>query len=392
MSKFSAYQAAVLADDIYALTKLQNIEQAVKYLKNEYGDVLTVADQNMLAGKTGGPGFIKVRTAFGFMLVGHGKLEGHAVILFRGTQYLADWLTNFNIGVSRSALAQPVHDGFNQSFKSMLPQIQRFMNTITKSKIQTIHCIGHSLGGALATLCGEWISASYGIKPYIYTFGSPRVGLMTFASCCTKDIGADRIFRAYHKTDIVPCIPTWPYFHTPNSGVDYFLPSPGIIPMAEYHGMNHYINSVDNKSWEVLAGLREHQKDDNSIAKWLKEDSPFGLTITSLEWLNQALLFVLRKCTDAFAFGISKAFSSTFTLLDQLAYILESGVNLAEKVSSWVMYLMRKIMIVLGLGKAVKAADLTKEFIRRLLFNLQERVNQYVQVALGKMMVQGRNV
>lgn len=392
MTEFSAYQAAVLADDVYAITRLNSLDQAKKYIKSEHGDIFAMSGDNMLKGKTGGPGFIKVRTAFGFTLMGKGKLKGHAVILFRGTQYLADWLTNLNIGVSGSASAHPAHDGFNQSFKSMLPKLQEFIGTVTKHQVHTIHCIGHSLGGALATLCGDWISSTYGRKPYVYTFGSPRVGLYTFASCCTKNIGADRIFRAYHKTDIVPCIPIWPYIHTPNSGRDYYLPSPGIVPMAEYHGMDHYIASVEGAGWDSLANLRDIGKDDTIIERWLKDKTPIGLTITSIEWLNRALLFVLKKCMDSAAWVISKAFSSSYTLMDQLAYILQKGVNLADSVSSWVMYFIRKIMSVLGLRKIVEASDLTREFIRKVLVNLQEKIYQQTQAILNKVLVSGRAV
>lgn len=91
MSEFTAYQAAVLADDVYALTRLNSLDQAIKYIKNEHGDVFKFVSEGVLKGKTGGPAIIKSRTAFGFTLLGQGPLKGHAVILFRGTQYLADW-------------------------------------------------------------------------------------------------------------------------------------------------------------------------------------------------------------------------------------------------------------------------------------------------------------
>jgi len=393
MAEFTAYQAAVLADDVYALTRLNNLQQAMTYLKNEHGEVFTFGEQDVLKGRTGGPGIIKCRTAFGFTLLGQGKLKGHAVILFRGTQYLADWLTNLNVSVSRSCSGQPVHDGFNKTFNSMEPKIAEFMSLLIRNKVHTVHCIGHSLGGALATICGDWISSSYSNwKPYIYTFGSPRVGLHTFASCCTKNVGAERIFRAYHKTDIVPCIPIWPYIHTPSSGRDYYLPSPGIVPMAEYHGMDHYIDSVTDRDWGALAGLREAEKDDNSIARWLKDSTPVGLTITSIEWLNRALVYVLEKCLNGAAWVISKAATTSLTLMDRLAYIMQKGVSLAETTSSWVVYLMRKILQVLGMGRIVETADLTHVFIRAVLINLQQKINQYVQSVLSKILVKGRAV
>lgn len=393
MAEFTAYQAAVLADDVYALTRLSTLDQAMKYLKNEHGEVFTFGEQNMLKGRTGGPGIIKCRTAFGFTLLGQGKLTGHAVILFRGTQYLADWLTNLNISVSRSASGQPLHDGFNRAFKSMEPKLAQFMAALASKQVHSIHCIGHSLGGALATICGDWVSSSYpGLTPYVYTYGSPRVGLHAFAACCTKNIGAERIFRAYHKTDIVPCIPIWPYIHTPSSGRDYYLPSPGIVPMAEYHGMDHYIDSVIDRDWDTLAGLREAERDDNSIANWLKDKTPIGLTITSIEWLNRALVYVLEKCLNGAAWVISKAATTSLTLMDRLAYILQKGVNIAETTSSWVLYLMRKILQVLGMNRVVETADLTHHFIRSVLINLQQKINQYVQSVLSKILVKGRAV
>ena len=121
MPEFSPKVSASLARDVYALTKESSIEKAISVLNSQYGGNLVFSEDVMLKAKTGGPWVIKSRTAFGFTLVGKGALQGHAVFLFRGTQYLADWLTNLNITVSRSASGQPIHDGFNLAFKSMEP-------------------------------------------------------------------------------------------------------------------------------------------------------------------------------------------------------------------------------------------------------------------------------
>lgn len=267
----------------------------------------------------------------------------------RGTQYLADWLTNLNVGCSRSSLNQLVHDGFNTAFKSMEQQLTDFIESSVKSgKIHTIHCIGHSLGGALATLCGEWIKAKYGIKPYIYTFGSPRVGMSSFATTCTREIGNERIFRAYHKTDVVPCIPLWPYVHTPYSGTQYYLYSPGVLPGAEYHSMNHYVASVRGKSWLSLSALRPEEKSDFSIAAWLKEEGPVGVTIKAVEWLDAAIQFVIKKCIGAAEWLVSRSMGASATIMDRLAYMLSDGVSLEENISAWVVRLIRKILSFLG--------------------------------------------
>ncbi len=384
--------AASLAEGVYGLTKNESIEGAIKDLNALFKDVASFSDDTMLKAKTGGPWFIKCRTAFGFTLIGKGKFTGQAFILFRGTQYLADWLTNGNVSLSRSASGQPVHDGFNLTFKTMEPKLKEFLALLMKNKITQIHCIGHSLGGALATICADWIRSSYKIKPYLYTFGSPRVGLMGFADYCTATVGAERIFRAYHKTDIVPCIPVWPFIHTPNSGTDYYLPSPGMIPWATYHGMDKYVESVSGKNWATLAALDTEKKTESGIVQWLKSSSPVGLTITAMEWLNQALVYVLKKCLNNAAWIISRDMSSSFTLMDQLAVVLKKGIDISESVSSLVMHLIRKVMEVLGMKKILKAADMTREFIRNIFLRLQAKANEYAKAALSKAMVKGRAI
>jgi Predicted lipase len=386
-------QSAKLANDVYTLTRLKTLEDAYKYLNTEYAGVFSFSEKTLTTGKTGGPGIIKCKTAFGFTLLGQGSYSGQAFIIFRGTQYLADWLTNLNIGCSRSSFSQSVHDGFNIAFKSMERQIASFMDTVKNSSIHSIHCVGHSLGGALATLCGEWIKAKYGIKPYIYTFGSPRVGMSGFATTCTREIGGERIFRAYHKTDVVPCIPIWPFIHTPNKGTQYYLPSPGILPGAEYHSMIHYMNSVSEKSWKALSAIKPEEKSDFSIAAWLKEEGPVGVTIKAVEWLDAAIQFVIRKCIGAAEWIVSKAMGTSATIMDRLAFILSDGVTLEENISAWVVRLIRKILSFLGRARnALSKAELNRTYIKSVLTDLQVRLNGIAQNALSSALVQGRTI
>ena len=180
-------QASGLAESMYTLSRSASFEECIKLLNNEYQGKIVFSENQILKGKTGGPGFIKVRTGFGFLLVGKENLADKVFVIFRGTQYLADWLTNFNVTVAKSDCGQPVHDGFKQAFDSMLPQIKPFIDELPPGV--SIHCIGHSLGGALATIAAEWIVSAHKHKPYLYTFGSPRVGLHGFAANCTKSIG-----------------------------------------------------------------------------------------------------------------------------------------------------------------------------------------------------------
>ncbi len=387
-------QTSSLARDVYALTDIDTLEEAYRILNTNYKGAFEFSSNDLVKGRTGGPGLIKCRTAFGFTLIGKGKYEGEYFIIFRGTQYLADWLTNLNVLVSRSACGEPVHDGFNQAFMSMKPQITNFMNALPKGKIKAIHCIGHSLGGAIATICAEWITKTYGYKPYLYTFGSPRVGLIGFADMCTKRVGVNKIFRVYHKTDIVPFIPTWPFYHTPSFGLDYYLYSPGNIPWATYHNMGKYVESISKigDSWKLLAAHRHEKHSEASIINWLKHNTVTGLSITALELLNEAVLFVLKKCMKGAGWILSDGFSTTFTLLDKIAYILHSSIDISKKISEWVVHLIRRMLQILGYGHIVEAGDLSREYIRDVFIKIQHKVNAYAKDALSQTLVKGRAI
>jgi triacylglycerol lipase len=388
----SPAQSSTLSQDVYALTKLKSLDLAINFLDRKYRGRIQFTPDNLLKGKTGGPGFIKCRTAFGFCLIGTKELEGNAFFIFRGTQYLADWLTNLNVMTSKSCYHQTVHDGFNQAFKSMKPQLIQFISTLSKHNITTIHCIGHSLGGALATLCGEWIKFSQNIKPYIYTYGSPRVGLQGFSHMCTSSIGSDRIFRVYHKTDVVPYTPIWPYIHTPDSGTEYYLFSPGVFPGAKYHDMGEYVTSVRKHSWSSLSAFKPEKKTDAGIAHWLKQKGPVGASITVLDWLNDAILFVIKKCVSSAQWIMEKAMSSSATIMDRIAYILSHGATLEENISVWVVYLIRKIMSFLGQALDCSQQDINRQFVIKVFTQLQQKLNSIAQNALSQALVDSRAI
>ncbi len=392
MTEMTPDFVANLAKAVYAITNEGiTLQQAYRRLNNSYNGIFRFDNKNLLKGKTGGPSIIKCRTAFGFTLIGQGRLKGHAFILFRGTQFLADWLTNFNLSVSSSACGQPVHDGFNTTFNTMKPKIQAFMQHLQAQQIHSVHCIGHSLGGAIATVCAEWIAKSYH-PPYLYTFGSPRVGLVGFASSCTRRLGQNHIFRAYHKTDIVPLFPVWPFIHTPNRGKDYYIPSPGLIPGGQYHYMDQYIRSVSHRSWKTL-GSRPAVHTNAGIERWLKGNATFGFTLSNIEWLSDALLYVLKKCAGGAAWGISNTFTSSFSLMDQIAYILKKGLDVAQSISTWVVHLLNKIMFMLGYNRsAVLAMEYSHEIIRFLFMRLQYRFSSYANRALSQVLVKGHSI
>src|SRR5690554_2241904 len=218
-------QAANLAKDVYRLVEKNTvILETDSFFKEKYSGILDLSSNNVVGARTGGPSFIKTETSFGLMAYGTGNSKKEALIIWRGTKILADLLTDFNaMWSSTSVQGYKIHDGFSQAFKALRPQLEVFVAGFAARGITEVHCIGHSLGGALATLCAEYVGAKTGCETYLYTFGSPRVGLTSFAQNLSERLEGQgdkqakeqlkRVFRVHHQTDIVSCVPPWPYSH-----------------------------------------------------------------------------------------------------------------------------------------------------------------------------------
>ena len=111
--------------------------------------------------------------------------------VFRGTNDIKDAIVDLDVlrvpffeGKKLSNIR--VHGGFMRQFtalkESVLEKIFLYSN---RNKINTIQFVGHSLGGALATLFAGYISKSFNtekIKIICHTFGSPRVGNKAYAT------------------------------------------------------------------------------------------------------------------------------------------------------------------------------------------------------------------
>lgn len=383
-----APQAVDLAEAVYLLAELPSPKEAMRALNARYGDLFTFPSDGLLLAKTGGPGFLKCRTAFGVCLVGQKNLKGHSFLVFRGTHYLADWLTNANFTLARSSNNQPIHAGFSDAFKSIRPQLLSLMPSISGTQI---HCIGHSLGGAIASSCAEWIELAYHRKPCLYTFGAPRVGLHGFASTLSKTLSLPNIYRVYRRSDVVPYVPIWPFLHAPLQGQTYRLPAIGTIPTLRDHSIGEYATSIGSKSWPVLAEPKGSGS-DREIEHWLLSNHLVSFSMDSLEWLGRALIYVLERCMAGAARLLSAAGSTQLTLLDSIAVILDKGIKLADTVSRWVLYLVRKILMLIGRPEVVESADISRTYLRHILMELQRKVNTLVQRILDQSLVNGRAV
>ncbi|PWQ99281.1 lipase family protein [Leucothrix pacifica] len=112
-----------------------------------------------------------------------------------------------------------VHRGFKREVDDIWPILEQSL----KSNDKTLWFTGHSLGGAMATICaGRCMLSHIKSNPtQIYTFGSPRVGDKRYINF----VKVDHV-RWVHNNDIVPKVPpAWlGYRHT---GDEHYLDSEG---------------------------------------------------------------------------------------------------------------------------------------------------------------------
>jgi len=148
MAAISPRQASQLARTVYA------VENQNDLVELEFGmDEALKKDfsfNSMLQGTSGG---LFWRKQTGFVLLGKGKSQQYKndhVIAIRGTANAADGLTDISSHTTGSDSGSSVHIGFQRSFSSFKPELTSYLRQAKTSGNGIIHCIGHSLGGALA--------------------------------------------------------------------------------------------------------------------------------------------------------------------------------------------------------------------------------------------------
>lgn len=386
MPDLSPQYAAELADDIYVVKSdlTRGDFKAVYEDDMELEGFDTPAGKGALKGTTGAFVFIKTEHVMGVAAIGKGAYQNQAFVVLKGTASLLDALTDANAGLKRFATGGYVHQGFFYTFQSFLPHLKAFQVNLGQHNIHTIHCVGHSLGGALATLAADWLQSLLSCQVKLYTFGSPRVGLSLFASQATGSLGAGNIFRVYHRTDPVPMVPTWPFVHVPTEGDDYLIDSPVRMVPWHYHSMGEYKKSTKGRQWIEIKNSRPLGHLDQAIENWLKSNTVLTFTANTLDLLNAALWYVVKKIIHAAGIVLVGGFATTFTLLDRLAYLMSSAFDIGKQLSEWVVHLIRKMAQLLGIV-IKEGVSLTHSFIRYVFVRLHTEVGAMIRQA-GKLL------
>ncbi len=136
------------------------------------------------------------------------------VLVFKGTQQLADWKTNLKIRLKEfTVLADQesipptgrVHRGFLDAWQSIEKQVIYYLRKWWTPDTK-LWVTGHSLGGALAAVATISLETQGFNVSGLYTYGQPRVADWKLVNYMNKRMG-DRIVRYVNNNDIVPLIP-----------------------------------------------------------------------------------------------------------------------------------------------------------------------------------------
>ena len=385
MAELNPGSAAKLARDVYLAqdpVTLSIFLQRKDFCVNKNNKTVLKAEV--------GTRLINTKDSFGVCAVGGDTNKNEIFMVFRGTtmaNHKADVFTDARIGIARSASGLPVHAGFNQAFTSILPEIKLFLSQHS-GITGRIHIIGHSLGGAVATLVADWLVRNKENSVFLYTFGSPRVGTDWFTGSFTKRIKASNVHRVFHETDPVTMIPLYPFVHAPNPGPSSFLPSTYPLTSGEAHKMKNYVNSVSGKSWNQIQDVDKAPFTyEMAIENWLKSKTPVDSSSAKFwQWADAALVYVLKKIIVGASIVLQGCFIGAFTLADKIAYILARGIDISTSVSIWVYHLMRKLMQALGMKIVKDASELTRilmqsvlaRILAKMAFNAQNAVRNLI--------------
>lgn len=366
------------ADGIMALEITPNVQKSFRFN----------VSKGPIMGTTGG--FLPwLDDTTGFAIIGHGvnQYQNHIAIAIRGTKTLHDILTDMNFGLSTGPNGTYVHSGFNNAFESMRPALEeRLARHLNGSSAGTVHCVGHSLGGALASLTADWLKQKYKRTPYLYTFGAPRVGIEPYAERSTS--GNCRIFRCTHGADVVTKVPLWPFCHAPVSlpgeyrldgdrGISYTAHAMGVT------GTPGYRNTAKGNDWSQLKTASADFLDEPVRLRY--EDR--GQARFTADWADRLGAAVVTLLKDAGYYTLvatQATLGTALTFYDLLAKKMEEIAAASEKLADQARGLLGH-MLAFAKEAVTTVTDLSFRFIRwvfsRTLTALYGAVQESLQEA-----------
>ena len=366
MTILSAMDSALLAGAVYSVTPASSGPEALTFAQRDAtfaprpgtGPQLSpgITPKSGLMGRSG----VVVTKDTGFGLICERNTQGRElIVVFRGTQTARDWLSNAVIAMEPGPAGSTVHVGFNGIYKSMRDELGR---EIAAARPERVHFVGHSLGGALASLAAMDFIAAGQVPGYLYTFGAPRVGALGSASVLNRNLPAGSVKRVYALSDPVPMLPLFPFFHfgPGSTGINDSFSAFS----ADAHKMaTCYIPNMPLSGWPPAFAL----PNKSDPAYWLDQAVAAGSLRKGFSYLCLSVALSQIMVALSAVFGV---ISGGMTVLDRIAEVLARGVRLGAAIAEKVLKFVKAAMAVVGraaLTTAVTAADLTVTFLSWVL-------------------------
>lgn len=322
----------------------------------------------------------------GFVLVGKGgstvgrsnPFKNDLVFAIRGTDAASDWSSDFRTSICVSESGKMIHSGFNEIFEMIKGPLAKHVEQMKSGG--TLHCVGHSLGGALALMVADWVKSTYSCDVRLYSFGAPKVGYTDFALSATNRIGIKNIYRCINGGDVVPMVPVWPFMHVPYNSAEYRLDNSKLMnPMQ--HKMMRYSRNCTGKNWESInkeVGFHSARRVVLSVTQAAQVQS----SIFWMDRLSEALLTALRDAKHGAANILQSSVANGLNLYDQMAMILCDGALTMPSLEGPVTGLLACMLKFAGYA-GVKIKELSYEFIRWVFEQTLKMVYRLARTALS---------
>jgi predicted lipase len=183
-----------------------------------------------------------------------GRKADDLYVTFRGTESTQDWLQDFSVNITRDGTFGWVHDGFLDVYQLVRENVIHTVRSQLDDNTR-ITIIGHSLGGAMATLAAADISSELRVNASVLTFASPRVGMQEFETKFNRCI--ENCWHVTNFLDIVPHVPPFPYRHV---GQRVRVNSGGPIDTVHRHNLASYATGLGKLTSNVALDRLNYQR------------------------------------------------------------------------------------------------------------------------------------
>lgn len=305
---------------------------------------------------SGNSGWFGSSSNFGFIAPIKNR-PSEFVLATRGTASMADACTDVSAALKQGPDGHSVHAGFHNVWESYSSQLSRYL---AKRRVGRIHCVGHSLGGALANLNAGYLAKSINVN--LYTFGEPRVGLRGYSEYLSSLIPVENVFRVRHELDVVSMVPCFGFMHAPYVNDSIVLTS-GFHPLVySSHLMadGYKESSSLDISWSSLKTKSKARKDylTQSMALWQENDQFYLEQLSAfpggymsgrlLILINAAIDSIFKRMGTCSLISVENYSSGNFTVLDQLCEMIYRFGQTSVEASKSVISILKSMLHFIG--------------------------------------------